>query len=114
MPPTLADRVRHILEAIEEIERALAGKSLQEFSADRFLRAGIERLLEIVCEALRHLPDDVKGKETAVAWPKMIDFGNRPRHAYRRIDSEIVWNVIQNDLPPLKTFVERVLRREGG
>jgi hypothetical protein len=36
MPPTLADRVRHILEAIEEIERALAGKSLQEFSADGF------------------------------------------------------------------------------
>jgi uncharacterized protein with HEPN domain len=64
-------------------------------------------------EALRHLPDDVKGKETAVAWPKMIDFGNRLRHTYRRIDGEIVWNVIPKDLPPLKTFVERVLRREG-
>ena len=60
MPPTLADRVRHIVEAIEDIERALASKSFEAFTRDLLLRLAIERLLEIVCEASRRVPDDVK------------------------------------------------------
>jgi uncharacterized protein with HEPN domain len=44
----------------------------------------------------------------------MVDFGNRLRHAYRRIDAAIVWNIVANDLPPLKSFVERVIREDEG
>jgi uncharacterized protein with HEPN domain len=47
MPPTLADRVRHILAAIKDIERALAGKTQADYAADYFLRLAIERLLEV-------------------------------------------------------------------
>jgi uncharacterized protein with HEPN domain len=112
MPPTLADRVRHILEAIEDIERALAGKTPEGYAADHFLRLAIERLLEIVCEAWRHIPDRVKKGEPGIPWQKMVDFGNRLRHAYHRVDPAIVWSIVQNDLPPLKAFVERVIREE--
>lgn len=113
MPPTLADRVSHILEAILAIEKALAGKSRETYAADLLLRLAVERLLEIICEASRHVPDSVKAKEPAIAWPKMIDFGNRLRHAYHRVDPDTVWAVVQNDLPPLKAFVERVIREAG-
>lgn len=113
MPPTLADRVRHILQAIEDIERALAGKSEEAFAADHFLRLAIERLLEIICEASRHISDDIKKREPAIPWPKVVDFGNRLRHAYHQIDTGIVWNIIQHDLPPLKAFAERVLQKGG-
>jgi uncharacterized protein with HEPN domain len=113
VPPTLADRVSHILEAIEEIERAMAGKSLEAFTSDRFLRLGVERLPEIVCEASRHIPDHVKAKETNIAWQKMTDFDNRLRHACHNVEATIVWNIIEDDLPPLKTFVAKVIRDES-
>jgi uncharacterized protein with HEPN domain len=113
MPPTVADRVRHILQAIEDIDRALAGKSREEFANDQLLRLAIERLLEIVCEASRHVPQDAKAEDPSIPWPKMVDFGNRLRHAYHRVDTEIVWEVVRNDLPPLKSFAERILRDEA-
>jgi uncharacterized protein with HEPN domain len=113
VPPTLADRVSHILETIEEIERALAGKSLQGFKSDRLLRAAVERLLEIVCEASRYIPEEVKRRDPSLPWPRMIDFGNRLRHAYHQVDAEIVWGVVARDLAPLKAFAEKIVR-EGG
>jgi uncharacterized protein with HEPN domain len=113
VPPTLADRVTHILEAIEQIERALAGKSFDAFKSDRLLRAAIERLLEIVCEASRRVPDDAKEKEPDLPWQKMIDFGNRLRHAYHQVDPEIVWSVVIHDLAPLNAFAEQIVG-DGG
>jgi uncharacterized protein with HEPN domain len=79
VPPTLADRVRHILEAITNIERVLAGKTEQDFAADYFLRLLVERLLEIVCEASRRVPETVKTGDPSIPWQGMIDFGNRLR-----------------------------------
>jgi uncharacterized protein with HEPN domain len=110
VPPTLADRVSHILETIEEIGRAPAGKTFEDFKANRLLRAAIERLLEIVCEASRRLPDDAKKGEPALPWQRMIDFGNRLRHTYHQVDAEIVWGVVNHDLAPLKAFAERIVR----
>jgi len=43
----------------------------------------------------------------------MVDFGNRPRHAYRRIDATLLWTIAERDLPPLKAFVERVMRESA-
>jgi uncharacterized protein with HEPN domain len=111
MPPTLADRVQHILEAIGHIERALAGVSYEEFVNDLFLRLAIERLLEVISEASRNIPADVKANEAGIAWQKMVDLGNRLRHAYHRVDPGILWQIAKNDLPPLRNFVEGILRQ---
>lgn len=112
MPPTLADRVWHILEAINDIERALASTTYEQFVRDRMLRAAVERLLEIVSEASRHVPAEVKAAETSIPWQKVLDFGNQLRHAYHQIDAEIIWKIVKNDLPPMKAFAERVMREE--
>jgi uncharacterized protein with HEPN domain len=112
MPPTLADRVRHILEAIQYIERALAGINYQQFSGDLLLRLAIERLLEIISEASRKIPDDIKVGEPDIAWQQMADLGNRLRHAYHRIDPEILWRIAREDLAPLKRVIERIIRDE--
>jgi uncharacterized protein with HEPN domain len=77
------------------------------------LRLAIERLLEIVCEASKYIPADVKAAEAQIPWQKISDFGNRLRHAYHEIDSGIVWQVTQHDLEPLKKLVERIIRDAG-
>ena len=110
MPPTVEDRLRDILEAITEIEEMLAGVSLDQFGADKMRRMATERYLEVVCEAARNLTDEVKHDAPDIEWQRMVDFGNRLRHAYHATDVNIVWNIIQNHLPPLKSFVERRIR----
>lgn len=110
MPPTLADRLAHILDAIDTIQKALADKRVQDITNDLILRLAVERSFEIVCEASRRVPDDVKEKQTDIDWKGMVDFGNRLRHAYHRIDPAVLWDIAQRDLPSLKSFVERVIR----
>jgi uncharacterized protein with HEPN domain len=109
MPPTIEDRLRDVLEAITEIEDVIRGISFDQFSSDRRVRLLTERLLEIVCEASRTIPDVIKQDEPGIDWRKMIDFGNVLRHAYHTTKAEIVWDVIQNHLAPLKSLVERRL-----
>jgi uncharacterized protein with HEPN domain len=110
MPPTVEDRLRDILEAITEIEDMLAGGDLDLFTADKMRRMATERYLEVICEAARRLTDDVKKEAPEIEWKKMVDFGNRLRHAYHATDVSIVWEIVQDHLPPLKSFVERRIR----
>src|SRR5713226_8528191 len=110
MPPTVEDQLRDILEAISEIEGMLAGIDLDLFSADKMRRMATERYLEVICEAARNLTDEVKRDAPEIEWQKMVDFGNRLRHAYHATDVNIVWDIVQHDLPPLKSFVQHRVR----
>jgi uncharacterized protein with HEPN domain len=113
MPPTLADRLEHILVAIDTIQRALANKRLEDLAADLMLRLAVERSFEIICEASRRIPDGVKAQQSELNWQRMADFGNQLRHAYHRIEPQILWAIAQRDLPPLREFVEEVIRNSG-
>ncbi|HEV2155961.1 DUF86 domain-containing protein [Bradyrhizobium sp.] len=110
MPPTAEDRLRDILEAIVEIEALLAGYNFDLFTADKMRRMATERYLEIICEAARRLTDTIKKDAPEIDWQRMVDFGNHLRHAYHATDVGIVWEIVQDHLPPLKSFVERCIR----
>lgn len=110
MPPTVDDRLRDVLEAILQIDAMLAGFTLEQFAADNLRRMATERYLEIVCEAARKLPDEVKQLAPDIDWRKMNDFANLLRHAYHATKVEIVWDIIRNHLPPLRAFVEEQIR----
>ncbi|MGO9544307.1 MAG: DUF86 domain-containing protein [Rhodomicrobium sp.] len=72
---------------------------------NRLLRWGIERGLEIVSEASRSIPEDLKSKYPATPWRRIADFGNRLRHAYHDVDTVAVWKIVQQDLDDLKKVV---------
>jgi uncharacterized protein with HEPN domain len=101
--------MRHILTAIEDIHLMLSDRSLAEFASDRIARMAVERSFEIMSEASRYIPSDLKEAEKDIDWQKLADLGNRLRHAYHRIDPIILWNIAENDLGPLKRFVERIV-----
>jgi uncharacterized protein with HEPN domain len=98
MPPTLSDRLHHVLQAIENIERFLQGKTRQDFESDQLLRLAVERSLEIISEASRRLPADVKKRETQIAWQRMADSGNLLRHAYHGLNPEILCGVLSKTI----------------
>ena len=90
----------------------IQGKNLEQFASDRILRLATERLLEIVCEASRKLPEEVMKSEPTINWQKLIDFGNVLRHAYHTIRVDIVWDIVQVDLPVLKSFATRNINHD--
>ena len=113
MPPSAQDRLADILRAIERIERATRDMSAAQFVEDEIVRGATERFLAVACEAALKLPNDIKQLAPHINWREMNNFGNLLRHAYHLTDADEVWKIVQDDLPPLKAFVEQRIR-EGG
>jgi uncharacterized protein with HEPN domain len=101
-------RLTDIVEAIELIKAEMAEVTLAAFEADRRKRWLVERGIEIISEASRHLGDELKARHPDIAWPKMAGIGNILRHEYHRIAHDVLWHVVRNNLPAL----EKVCRDE--
>jgi uncharacterized protein with HEPN domain len=110
MARPLAARLRHILEAIAQIERYMAGKSLADYRSDDMRRYAVERCLEIASEASRHIPAEAKRRFPQIPWRGVADFGNVLRHEYETVIDERVWQIVTDDLAPLKAAVLAMLR----
>jgi uncharacterized protein with HEPN domain len=107
---TLVDRLNHIFEAVSRIETLTAGKSFDDYTADWVMRDVVERNLERLCEASRHIPDDLKARHAGIRWRLVADLGNVLRHAYDQVLDERIWDIVSNDLAPLKAAIEAILR----
>jgi uncharacterized protein with HEPN domain len=71
-----------------------------------------ERLLEIVGEAARSVPAELRDEYPSIPWSQITGMRNVLIHAYHRIEPEEVWKTLGNDLPPLIPLLENVLRAE--
>jgi uncharacterized protein with HEPN domain len=101
-PRLVRPALRAILDAIEGIEDATRGKTLDDFSTDWLLRHGVQRGVEIVSEAARRIPPELQARQPNIPWTQIIGIGNVLRHEYHRVSDALVWNVVQEYLPPLK------------
>lgn len=111
MPPRGSrQRLQDILDAIAEIERFTAGISFAQYVADALVRRAVERSIEIVSEASRHLPESLKENHPSVPWRQVADIGNVLRHAYDRLNDRRVWAVVTDDLAPLRDAVRSMVR----
>ena len=106
MDKTILARIGDMLEAIDELNRATAGKSFQEFQRDWVLRKATERGIEIISEASRHLPHELKARHPYARWRHVAGIGNVLRHEYHRVEDQIVWTVLKDELPSLKRHLE--------
>lgn len=91
--------------AIAGIIEATSGKTVGEFKADWLMRHGVQRGIEIISEATRHLPPEVLARHSEIAWPKVRAVGNVLRHEYQSISDEIIWSVVKEDLPRLQAVM---------
>jgi uncharacterized protein with HEPN domain len=108
--PTTGDRISHIVTAINNIRQIVAGLTRESFANSLVTRLAVERLLEVISEASRFIPPEIKSRETAVNWRRLADLGNRLRHAYHSTDASLMWAMVENDLEPLEIFAERIAR----
>lgn len=95
--------VEDIREAIEKIERYVIGLDHDAFINDDKTVDSVVRNLEIIGEAAHRLPESFRTQHSEIEWRKIIGLRNRIVHAYFNIDVEIVWEILQKDLPYLKS-----------
>jgi len=104
------ERVRDILEAIAAIER-YRDRDRSAFEKDELLQVWFLRHLQIIGEAARRLPEEVRNLAPDIPWHKIIGMRNVLVHGYFAIDLDAVWNAVQQDIPLLKPAVEALLRK---
>jgi uncharacterized protein with HEPN domain len=103
-------RLLHILDSIEEIESYIDGSSQSDFDNNSMMRFASVKQLEIIGEAVNHLSDQIKRETPEVDWKPIIGLRNIAVHEYFGIDSAIVWNIINNDLPDFKVNILRLIK----
>ncbi len=102
-------RVLDILAEINGVEQILQGKNFDAYASEMMTRRAIERCVEIISEASRHIPIDVKAKYPNVPWQKISAIGNLLRHEYGLVEDIVIWRVAETSLPELKPVIEQIL-----
>lgn len=101
--------LQHILEAISRIVTYVGDTERIEFDADQMLQDAIIRQLQVIGEATRSLSPEFKQNHTELPWFHIIGMRNRIIHEYFRVDLEIVWEVVQNDLGMIAEQITKIL-----
>lgn len=101
--------LRHILAEAEYLTRTMAGVTRDAFDRDETLQRAVVRSLEIIGEATKRVPDDLRAEAPDVEWRRMAGMRDRLVHDYFGVDLDLVWDVLQHKIPLLKTQIERLL-----
>jgi len=109
---SLAPRLTDILDAIGRIRSEMAGVSIEVFEADWRKRWLVERGVEIISEASRHLSEELKARHPEIPWSRVAGIGNVPRHEYEGVAPPVMWKLAQEDLTPLAQVCREELARE--
>jgi uncharacterized protein with HEPN domain/predicted nucleotidyltransferase len=102
---TALDALRDIAHRIDLALSFTAGFDYGAFVADARTVFAVTRCLEIISEASRRLPDDLKARHPSIAWRDMAGAGNIYRHDYEDVAAHHVWDTVQIDLPPLRAAI---------
>lgn len=108
----IRERLRDILEAIERIER-YASRGREAFLRDELVQTWVVRHLQIIGEAARAVPADVRAAAPGLPWPKITGMRHILVHDYFGIDLDLVWAVVEHELEPLRDQVQQLLLTLG-
>jgi uncharacterized protein with HEPN domain len=101
--------LRQMLDYAREAIILSKGKSSQELVDERVLSLAIVRLMEIVGEAASRIPHEERSRHPEIPWLQIVGLRNRLIHGYDAIDYEILWQILNHDMPELILSLERIL-----
>ena len=103
--------LRDIAQAIDEAVGVIEGADQTTYESDYRIHRVVQRCVEIVSEASRHVSHDSKTAFPDVPWHAIESIGNKLRHEYQRVDPEIMWSIAKMSLPRLRPVIAALLER---
>ncbi|MCZ7887585.1 DUF86 domain-containing protein [Agrobacterium sp. ST15.16.055] len=103
-----------MLDAIQGIETHTAGLSLDDFKQNWLLKLAVQRALEIISEASRHIPAELlRDVAPEIPWKQIHGIGNTLRHEYHKVADDVIWAVVTENVAPLKIAVQAIQQSVG-
>ena len=106
--------IEDIMECIGRIEKYIEGMEFEDFEIDDKTIDAVVRNLEVVGEAARNIPEDVKARYPDVYWKGVVGLRNRIIHEYFGVDSKIIWHIVKEELLTLLKQMKRILEKDEG
>ena len=98
-----------ILTSISKIKRYTAGMSYEQLIADELTFDAVVHNLQIIGEAVKNIPSEIRDRYPQVEWRKMAGLRDVIAHAYFTIDDQIVWDIVQNKLDDLHQKIQQII-----
>ena len=109
----VGDYLEDILQAVESAVEFVEGMSWEEFQRDKKTIFAVTRAIQIVGEAAKKVPDSIRSQYREIPWKGMTGMRDKVTHEYFGIDLRVLWDTVQQDLPPLVGLMQRVIEDWG-
>ena len=105
--------LQDIVDAADRIVSYVEGMTRNEFEADQMRIDAVIRNFQIIGEDVKKIPSSIRDRHPSIPWQEIAAFRNRVTHVYFDVNLDVTWNVVQFELPPLKTQIQQILLRRN-
>ena len=105
----IRDYLEDILDAINAIEQFTIGIDYESFVQNLEKVFAVSRALEIIGEAVKHIPDSIRSQYPKIPWRDIAGMRDKLIHDYFNTEVDIIWNAVQEDIPQLKLMISHIL-----